>query len=177
MNTPRRIFLKSATFGAVSGLVALSGARSAFGQIRLGQVRGRVGQTIPPLEFPVPLRAQKDFLFHSSYSTFTPYIGSIFTARGASGERVELRLTSVTPYAPQAKTKLTTRPSRYYTDCCSLMFTASGMLPPFSDITSLRHAALGKIDFFLAPKGQDSTGFFYEAVLNHITTTPPAEYM
>lgn len=168
MNTPRRTFLKSATLTAVAAAVAAGNGRLTFGQKR-GLPDGTAG-------FPIPLEAQKDFIFYSSYSTFAPYANSIFSARGANGAIVELKLLRVTQYVPPANATISTRASRYYTDCCSLMFRATDPLPSFSSIISLRHAALGRLDLFLTPHGQDADGFYYEAVINHITSTPPLEF-
>ena len=177
MNTPRRSFLRTATLTAVGAALAAGNSRLTFGQKR-GQPVGTAGG--PPVVvtegFPIPLEAQKDIIFYSSYSTFAPYEGGIFSARGASGAMLELKLLRVTQYVPQANTKISTGVSRYYTDSCALMFRASGPLPSFSSITSLHHAALGKLDLFLAPHGQDADGFYYEAVINHITSTPPLEF-
>jgi hypothetical protein len=185
MNTPRRSFLRTATLTAFGAAVAAGSSRLAFGQNRGLPVDTEgglpVGTTSGLLDdgtegFPIPLEAQKDIIFYSSYSTFAPYEGGIFTARGASGAMLELKLLRVTQYVPQANTKITTGVSRYYTDSCSLMFRATGPLPSFSSITSLHHAALGKLDLFLTPHGQDPDGFYYEAVINHITSTPPLEF-
>lgn len=176
MNTPRRSFLRTATLTAVGAALAAGNSRLSFGQKRGQPVGTAAGLPDGTAGFPIPLEAQKDIIFYSSYSTFAPYINSIFTARGADGSVVELKLLRVTQYVPQANTRISTRASRYYTDCCSLMFRASGPLPSFASIASLHHAALGKLDLFLTPHGEDADGFYYEAVINHITSTPPLEF-
>jgi hypothetical protein len=48
------------------------------------------------------------------------------------------------------------------------MFSASGKLPAFSDIPTLNHPALGKLQMFLVYHGEGTSGYLYEAVINHL---------
>jgi hypothetical protein len=48
------------------------------------------------------------------------------------------------------------------------MFSATGKLPAFSDIPTLNHPALGKLEMFLVYHGEGKTGYMYEAVINHL---------
>ena len=158
MSVSRRNFMRSGALTALSaGLMLKCG-------LALGQ---KLKQATPGLDLPVPIDAQKEFLFMANRATFEPYVGSIFQASGARGGKVNLTLMSVTPYQPDPKTKITTVTARQ-TDCFSLMFKASGPLPTFSSIPSLYHAALGRLDLFLVPHEGAAGKLSYEAVINHI---------
>jgi hypothetical protein len=161
MSVNRRSFIKNITLTALGAAMA-----TKAGSLVLGQSKKRPNPN-PSAGFPIPQSSQTDFLFYSSYDTFSPYVGSIFTARGANGEEVQLTLTAVTRYAPQAATRITTG-SVPVTNCVSLMFSATGRLPEFSNIPTLHHPALGQIDMFLAYHGEGQDGYLYEAVINHL---------
>jgi hypothetical protein len=105
-------------------------------------------------------------LFHYNQAAFESYLGSTFTAAGATGSKVELTLVSVTGYAPKPTTRITTkqaRPSESFT----LSFNASGLLPIFTTIHRLHHDALGDIDLFLTGRKNEAGALFYDAVINH----------
>jgi hypothetical protein len=157
MAISRRFFLKSGTLTAVSAGF-LFGAGSLVGQKR------RAGWVLAP---GIPGAAQRDLLFYATRETFEPYIGSIFRARGARGEVLDLKLIRVTGYKPKALTRIATTRSAE-TNSFSLTLTASGQLPAFSNIPALYHAALGKLELFLTPQGENNGVFFYEAVINHV---------
>jgi len=48
------------------------------------------------------------------------------------------------------------------------MFSATAKLPAFSDIPTLNHPALGKLQMFLVYHGEGDSGYIYEAVINHL---------
>jgi len=157
MSITRRFFIKNTT------LIALGAAfANQAGSLVLGQSKAK-----PSANFPIPPGAQADMLYYSSYDMFAPYVNSIFTARGARGEVVQLTLISVTRYVPNASTRIATA-SGPTTQTCSLMFSATGKLPAFSDIPTLNHPALGKLEMFLVYHGEGDKGYLYEAVINHL---------
>src|SRR6266446_699014 len=141
MSLSRRFFLKSGTFTALAAVLASKTASLVFGQSRNAKSSA---------SFPIPQSAQADMLYYSGYDMFAPYVNSIFTARCALGEVVQLTLTSVTRYTPSASTRISTG-SALTTQTCSLMFSASG-----------------KLQMFLVYHGEGSTGYIYEAVINHL---------
>jgi hypothetical protein len=159
MRLPRRSFLKSGTLAALSAGVALTSAKLAFGQKRRLVDWGQ--------GFPIPNEAWKDRLLTYTHQSFEPYIGSIFTTSGPWRRTIELKLISVTPYAPRKVTRITTgKPPG--TECSSLMFNANAPLPKVSTIITLNHAALGKLDLFLKESRGQRGEMLCEAVINHI---------
>jgi hypothetical protein len=158
MSLSRRFFLKSGTLTALAAVLVNKTGSLVFGQSRNAKSSGN---------FPIPQSAQADMLYYSGYDMFAPYVNSIFTARGAMGEVVQLTLTSVTRYTPSASTRISTG-SAPTTQTCSLMFSASGKLPAFSTIPTLNHPALGKLQMFLVYHGEGDSGYIYEAVINHL---------
>lgn len=159
MPISRRFFLKSGTLTALSAGLVFAPNLSAFGQ------KGR--RETNALDRQIPSKARKDLLNYYTRETFESYIGSNFQARGARGEKVNLTLTKVTAYKPQPKTRITTGKVRQ-TESFSLTFSASGPLPPFSNVPSLHHDVLGKLDLFLTSHVDEAGNFFYEAVINRI---------
>jgi hypothetical protein len=155
MPISRRFFIKSGSLTAISAALMSSAGLLAFGQKR--------GRENPDIR----IHGRRDLLYYAKQETFEPYIGSIFRARGARGEVLDLKLVSVETYKPNPLTRITTGKSRQ-TDSFSLMFSASGELPTFSNIPALYHAALGKVELFLSPKGTKDGLFFYEAIINHL---------
>ena len=153
----RRFFLKSGTLTALAAVLVNKTGSLAFAQSNT-KVSGN---------FPIPQGAQADILYYSGYDMFAPYVNSIFTTRGARGELVQLTLTAVTRYTPDATTRIATA-SAPTTQTCSLMFSASGKLPEFSIIPTLNHPALGKLQMFLVYHGEGKAGYLYEAVINHL---------
>jgi hypothetical protein len=157
MSLSRRFFLKSSTLTALGAVLVNKTGILVFAQ----------SNTKSSGNFPIPASAQADMLYYSGYDMFAPYVNSIFTTGGARGEIVQMTLTSVTRYTPDAKTRLATA-SAPTTQTCSLMFSASGKLPEFSIIPTLNHPALGKLQMFLVYHGEGKTGYMYEAVINHL---------
>ena len=157
MAISRRRFMKSGTLAAIAASVVLKPQILALAQrSTLGTSQG----------YPIPLEAQKQPTYMFTSGTFQPYVGSIFQAPNARGEMVSLKLVSVTPYQPSRATKLSTKSSPE-TDCFSLMFNASGKLPPFTSIHQVSHPSLGKFDLFLT-QHSSAKASVYEAVFNHI---------
>jgi|RhiMethySRZTD1v2_1073278.scaffolds.fasta_scaffold10768_5 uncharacterized protein DUF6916 len=147
----RRAFLRDGLCSALSVGLLLAGSRVGFGQD-------------PKTPTEIPIEAQKDPVFKFVEETFKPYVNGIFTAPNARGEKIELRLVELIPY--KASTKLTSRsvPSKSFT----LVFKASGELPPFTSIHTISHPALGEFDLFLTKRKNDDGDIFYEAVINHL---------
>jgi hypothetical protein len=147
MTYSRRNFLRDAFRSTLSVGLLYAAARVGFGQ----------EPTVPP-------EAQQDPVYLFTAATFEPYEGDIFTAPNARGEPVELLLVSVTQY--EAKNRLTklARP----TDSFTLLFKASGELPPFTSIHHISHPRLGKFDLFLTRRKSRKDELFYEAVINHL---------
>ena len=160
----RRNFLRSGIMTALSVSVAVGAGRLAFGQ--QPGVRGNSA-----VDFPIPSEARQQTLFNYTQAAFESYLGSTFTAAGATGRRVELVLESVTGYTPKPTTRImkaTARESESFT----LSFNASGALPTFTTIHTLHHDALGDIDLFLIGRKTESGAIFYEAVINHADVAP-----
>lgn len=159
MPISRRFFMKSGTMTALSAGLVFGPGLLAFGQ--------KPGRETNALDPQIPSKARTDVLNYYTRETFEPYIGSNFQARGARGEKVNLTLTKVTAYKPQPKTRLTTGKARQ-TESFSLTFSASGPLPAFSNIPSLYHDVLGKLDLFLTSHVDEAGNLFYEAVINRL---------
>jgi hypothetical protein len=155
MPISRRFFIKLGSLAAIS-----AGLMSGAGLLAFGQKRSRENPDIR-------IHGRRDLLYYAKQETFEPYIGSIFRARGARGEVLDLQLVSVTAYKPNPLTKITTARARE-TDSFALLFSAPGELPPFSNMPALYHAALGKVELFLSPKGTKDGMYLYEAVINHL---------
>lgn len=157
----RRRFLRSGTLTALSAGLALGGGRLAFAQ----KARQLTTDIQTPQGFQIPIEAQRDGLFYYARAAFEPCVGSTFTTTGARGT-VNLTLLKVTSYKPNQWRQLKTRATRP-TDSYKLWFQASGPLPAFVPIHTLKHAVLGEIDLFLVEQLTDN-GLFYEAVINHL---------
>jgi hypothetical protein len=157
MQLSRRTFLRGGLCSAVSVGLLLASSR-----IGLGQTSKREIGRVPPGS-PVPIEAQRDPVFFFREETFKPYVDGIFQAPNARGEMIELRLIKVKGYTPTARLTDRTRESKAF----SLTFKASGELPPFTSIHSIKHPALGEFDLFLTVRKSDDGDIFYEAVINH----------
>lgn len=157
MQLSRRTFLRGGLCSAVSVGLLLASSR-----IGLGQTAKREIGRVPPGS-PVPIEAQRDPVFFFREETFKPYVDGIFQAPNARGEMIELRLIKVKGYTPTARLTDRTRESKSF----SLTFKASGELPPFTSIHSIKHSALGEFDLFLTVRKSDDGDIFYEAVINH----------
>jgi hypothetical protein len=161
----RRSFLKSGLMTALSVGFTIGAGRMVFGQ---GGARSN-----PAVDFAIPSEARQDTLFHYTQAAFESYLGSTFTATGADGRTVELVLVSVTGYTPKQSTRIMTKPRRE-SESFTLSFNASGLLPIFTTIHTLRHGALGDIDLFLVGRTTESGAIFYEATVNHAGTPSPS---
>lgn len=159
MPISRRFFMKSGTMTALSAGLFFGPNLLAFGQ--------KTKRETNTIDRQIPSAARKDLLDYYTRETFEPYIGTNFQARGALGEKVNLTLTKVTAYKPQSKTSITTGKARQ-TESFSLTFSASGPLPAFSNIPSLYHDVLGKLDLFLTSHVDEAGNLFYEAVINRV---------
>lgn len=154
----RRAFLKGGLISALSVGLLLASSRAGLGQT--AQSQGRVSPNAPP---DIPIEAQKDPVFLFRQETFKPYVNGIFQAPNARGEMIDLRLIRVQTYTPTGKLTDRIRETNGFT----LTFKASGELPPFTSIHTIRHPALGEFDLFLTRRKTDEDDLFYEAVINH----------
>ena len=165
MAISRRNFIRSATLSALSAGLILKSGDLVFGQ---GTKRSNLSQ-VPRTaagDFQIPASAAENPVIYYKQATFEPYVGGTFISRDARGRAIQMTLVSVTGYAPDRATRITTsnpRPS----DSFTLLFRASRELPPFTSIYVIEHAVLGKFDLFLKRAGADKQ-VFYEAVVNHI---------
>ena len=159
MPLPRRSFLRNALKSTLSAGLLLAASRVGLAQKSSGV---RLPPPINPLD--IPLEAQKDPVFLFAESTFKPYLGGIFQAPNARGEMIELRLIKIQKHEPVNRLTKLARTS----DSFSLIFQASGELPPFTSIHKISHPALGNFDLFLSPRKTDDGERFYEAVINHV---------
>jgi hypothetical protein len=147
----RRAFLRDGLCSALSVGLLLAGSRVGFGQN-------------PKTPTDIPIEAQKDPVFRFVEETFKPYVNGIFTAPNAKGEKIELRLVALVQFKPSSKLTNRSVPSKSFT----LIFKASGELPPFTSIHTISHPALGEFDLFLTKRKNDDGDIFYEAVINHL---------
>jgi len=149
MTMPRRTFLRDAFRSSLSVGLLLAASRASFSQ--QGTSNG------------IPIEAQKDPVFSFTASTFEPYVGDIFTAPNARGEKIELKLVKLQKHEFTNRLTKLARPSKSF----SLQFKASDELPPFTSIHTISHPALGQFDLFLTRRKTDDGDLFYEAVINH----------
>lgn len=157
----RRRFLRSGTLTTLSVGLALGGGRLAFAQ----KARHLTTDIQTPEGFQIPNEAQQDALFYYQRTAFDSCVGSTFTTAGASGS-VNLTLLKVTGDKLSQRKRRTWIATRA-TDCYKLWFQASGPLPAFVPIHTLKHPVLGEVDLFLVEQQMDN-GLFYEAVINHL---------
>jgi hypothetical protein len=156
MHLPRRTFLKSGAFAAVSAGLALSSGRLLLAQ-RSDRSR----------DFQIPLTAETNPLFSFTRETFEPYVGDIFQAPNARGEMISLTLTHVRNYRAKDTTKLSSKTPRELRSF-SLTFHSEEKLPQFSSIHTVSHPALGEFDLFLTSSQRNDGTFIYEAVFSHL---------
>ncbi len=153
MPVSRRTFLRDGLCSAISIGLLLASFRVGFGQ---------EPRTQTPRE--IPLEAQRDPVFRFVEETFKPYLNGIFQAPNARGEMIEMKLVKVQGHKQiNSLTK-----SAKETKSFSLIFRASGELPPFTSIHTISHPALGKFDLFLTKRETEDNELFYEAVINHV---------
>lgn len=158
MPLSRRSFLRDGLCSVVSVTLLLASSRISLGQ----QQKNEIGR-IPPGS-PVPLEAQKDPVYFFREETFKPYVNGIFQAPNARGEMIELRLIRVEGFKASARLTSRTRETKSF----SLTFKASGELPPFTSIHTIKHPALGEFDLFLSKRKTGDGDLYYDAVINHL---------
>ena len=159
MSISRRLFLRAGTLAAVAAGVGLGA-----GKLALGQKGQRLTATIMPTD-GIPYQARQDTLLYYRRAAFEPCVGTVFEARGATGQTVNLTLLSVAGYDSSATAGLINGRTRE-TDSFSLTFKANGQLST-SGISNLSHPVLGRFDMFLT--GEERKGeLFYQAVVNHL---------
>jgi hypothetical protein len=147
---------------AVSASFVLSAARVGVAQ---KQARGQVTTTIER-SVDLPLEVQQDPVFLFKPETFKPYVGGIFTAPNALGQKIELELMNVKVFKPVNAVRYTRKYAN--TESFSLTFKAAAELPPFTSIHKINHPALGQFQLFLTKRVSDSGDLLYDAVINHI---------
>lgn len=159
MGLPRRKFLKTSLLSAVSAGVALSTGR-VFAQ----KQKSQISTSIDPI-LDLPVQAQTDPVASFTQETFKPYVGGIFTAPNASGEKIELKLLSVGTFKPSnpRSTKGIVK-----TESFSLTFQAAAELSPFTSIHKINHPSLGDFQLFLTNHTTGSGELLYHAVINHL---------
>jgi len=157
MPLSRRTFLRDGLLSAFSLALLLASSR-----VSLGQQKNEIGR-VPPGS-PIPLEAQTDPVYFFREETFKPYVNGIFQAPNSRGEMIELRLIRLEGY--KSSGKLTSRSKE--TKAFSLTFKASGELPPFTSIHTIKHPALGEFDLFLTKRKTNDGDLYYEAVINHL---------
>jgi len=157
----RRAFLRDGLCSAVSVALLLASSRAGLAQQTSQQNIGRV-----PPGSAVPIEAQREAVFMFREETFKPYVDGIFQAPNARGEMIELKLIKVQGFKAPALSKLTSRTRE--TKSFVLLFKASGELPPFTSIHTIKHPALGEFDLFLSKRTTDDGDIYYEAVINHL---------
>ena len=150
----RRAFLRDGLCSALSVGLLLAAARVGFGQ----------DPKTPTTAAEMPVEAQRDPVFRFTEDTFKPYVNGIFTAPNARGEKIELRLLEVIPYKPATNLTKRALPTKSFT----LVFKATGELPPFTSIHTISHPSLGDFDLFLTTRKNDDGDIFYEAVITHV---------
>ena len=159
MRVPRRKFLKTSLFSAVSVGLALSG-----GPVVAQKQQTPITTSIDPL-VDLPVEAQIDPVASFKPETFKPYIGGIFTAPNASGEKVELKLLSVATFKP---TNTRSTKSVVKTESFTLTFQGAAELSPFTSIYKINHPSLGDFRLFLTNHRTGNGEIFYYAVINHL---------
>jgi hypothetical protein len=160
MSLSRRTFLRDGLRSAASVALLLASTRIGLGQ---KPSRGQVRVT-PNAQPEIPIEAQRDPVFSFVEDTFKPYVNGIFQAPNARGEMIELRLVKVEVHKPKNTVTRRARESKSF----SLVFKASGELPPFTSIHTISHPALGEFDLFLTRRKTEEDELYYEAVINHI---------
>lgn len=95
---------------------------------------------------PAPLRL----------AMFPEHVGSEFEVLDDPSRVFRLILTEVVEHAKTERN-----------EAFSLMFQGPSDLSLGQGIHKLKHSALGELEIFLVPVGQDKDGFQYEAVFNH----------
>lgn len=158
MPLSRRTFLRDGLCSVVSIALLLASSRVGFSQTQ----KNEIGRVAPGS--PVPLEAQQDPVYFFREETFKPYVNGIFQAPNARGEMIELRLVRLEGYKASGKLTKVTRETKAF----SLTFKASGELPPFTSIHTIKHPALGEFDLFLTKRKTDNGDIYYEAVINHL---------
>jgi hypothetical protein len=153
----RRAFLRDGLRSALSVGILLASSRAGLSQTQGGRVA-------PTTQSDIPIEAQKDPVFLFAEETFKPYVNGIFQAPNARGEMIDLRLISVEGFKPSSRLTRGTQQPKSFT----LTFKASGELPPFTSIHTIRHSALGEFDLFLTKRKTEDGDLYYEAVINHL---------
>lgn len=95
---------------------------------------------------------------------FEPYVGDVFRVR-VGKQMVDLKLVALENVAPASRGITTGKIAR--TDCFSMRFHASKVLPTNAGLQNLSHEKLGKFDLFLSQsvaRGEATQ----TAIVNHL---------
>ncbi|HEX7295080.1 MAG TPA: hypothetical protein VF251_04950 [Pyrinomonadaceae bacterium] len=157
MRLPRRKFLKTGMLSAISAGLALSA-----GRVVAQKQRTPIVTSLDPL-LDLPVDVQIDPVASFKPETFKPYIGGVFTAPNARGEKIELKLLSVANFKHTKSTK-----GGVKTESFSLTFQADAELSPFTSIYKINHPSLGDFQLFLTNHTNESGELLYHAVINHL---------
>lgn len=160
MRLPRRKFLKTSLLSAVSASLALTA-----GRVVAQKQQSPISTPIDPL-LDLPVEVQIDPVSSFKAETFKPYIGGVFTAPNALGEKIELKLLNVETFKPTNPHR--SMKSGVKTESFSLTFHAAAELSPFTSIYRINHPSLGEFHLFLTNRKTDSGRLLYDAVINHI---------
>jgi hypothetical protein len=155
----RRSFLRSGTLAALAAGCVLGTPHLAFGQDSK--------RTTPAADFEIPFEATQSPVFYYTQATFEPYVGGIFSGRGA-GRTVNLELLSVEGHRPSKGAGRMMRKAGRATRGFTLTFRADGPLSEITTIHRLEHAGLGRLDLFLTRRDSERGQILYEAVFNHL---------
>ena len=159
MRLPRRKFLKTSLLSVASAGLALSA-----GRVVAQKQKSQITTSLDPV-LDLPVQAQTDPVASFTPETFKPYIGGIFTAPNARGEKVELELLSVATFKPSNPRS---RKGVVKTESFSLTFRAAAELSPFTSIYKINHPSLGDFQLFLTDNETDGGEILYHAVINHL---------
>jgi hypothetical protein len=92
-----------------------------------------------------------------THAAILPHCHSKFQVREGVPEAIELELIEVSPLKTSRRQEV-----------FSLQFRGPPTIVLNQQIHRLEHAALGLLDIFLVPIGQDAQGVYYEAVFNRL---------
>lgn len=155
MTVSRRRFLRYGSLAAMAGILI----ELPFPALAQQESASSAG-------FEIPAAAKREAFWHYRRSTFEQRVGEIFTAEGARGALVELKLEQVTDYKPGRKTRITTTAGAE-TECFTLVFEASSDLSPLSTTHAIEHPVLGRFHLFLV-RSDAGSRIYYQAIINRL---------
>ena len=157
-----RELLRTSSLSAVSAALVLSATVDGIAQ----KQTPREGATSIQRSSDLPIEVQKDPVFLFKPETFKPYVGSIFTAPSALGQKIELKLVDVSVFTDSDERGIKLALPK--TEGFSLTFRAAAELPRFTSIHKISHPSLGTFELFLTKCKSDNGDLLYDAVINHL---------